>query len=106
MNEDYIYVRSHYFGTGEGMTLGLLVTRALPNREQYDNELSRETVALMQFDETFGSFLGRGAVAISKHTFLTENEDFIPKHVKQIVNGGKQTPGNFKWSAEVHINYS
>lgn len=106
MSESYYYVKSHYFGTGEGMTLGLLVTRAYPTKEQLDAGYTGEQIALAQFDKTFGSFLGIGATIISKETFLTEHQDYIPEFVRRAVREEIQTPGNFRWAAELHVNYS
>jgi len=102
----YYYVKSHYFGTGDGSTLGLLVTRSYATVEQRDQELTGEQIALAQFDQSFGSFLAIGAEVISRETFLSQHQDFIPEYVKKAVRQEIETPGNFKWSAELHINYS
>lgn len=107
---DYYYVVADYFGTGEGVTKCLLITRAYPSiddlDENYELRYSSETVALKQFDEIFGSFFGRGADIYTKDLFLEQFEQFIPDFTKRVINNEVKTPGNFKWFAEMHINYS
>lgn len=110
MSAEYIYVVSDYFGTGEGVTKALLVTRAYPSRNDLDENheplYGKHCIAMNQFHEIFGPFLSYGAEVISKEDFLKRYEQFIPDYTKRVINGEVDTPGNFKWFGEMHINYS
>jgi len=109
MSVEYIYVVSDYFGTGDGASKALLVTRAYPSAEDldenYEPKYGKHVVATNQFREIFGSFLSHGAEVISKDDFLKRYDQFIPDFTKRVINGEVETPGNFKWFGEMHINY-
>jgi hypothetical protein len=110
MSAEYVYVVADYFATGEGVTKALLVTCAYPSTddldENYEPYYGKNIIALKQFDKIFGEFLGKGAEVVSKEDFLKNYDRFIPAFTRSAIDGGIETPGNFQWSAKMHINYS
>jgi hypothetical protein len=121
-DEVYYYLATDYYATGEGMTKALMVTRAYPSMEDYEEQpsldglnynpgklkLSKEEIAKREFKDTFGSFLAHGVEVMSKHDFFARFGQFIPGTVEKILNAEspEDMPGNFKWHALTHLNYS
>lgn len=123
MSKGLSFVASIYFGTGEGATVAMLITRAYPMPEDYkvqpsfDNgeyipgELVRtqDERALREFADTFGSWMAHGADVYTEEQFLERFDSYLPANVKTMIQNfhepGK-TPGNFNWQSEYHVNYS
>ena len=123
MSELYQFVAANYFGTGEGATVTLLITRAYPLEEDYATEsyfdennefhlgeLKEEATpanrALREFTNLYGSYLAIGADVLSRDEFLKQYGSHCPEPVHNVLNGKVETPGNFKWHSQFHINYS
>lgn len=115
--ELYQFVACDYYGTGEGSTISLLVTKAYPSAEDYaelPSELnnwqgvlknSKEAIATRIFMEKFGSYLAHGAVNISREEFLEKYGEHLPTIVLKLLNGEDQ-PGNLSFSQQLHFNFS
>lgn len=120
----FYFVASTYFGTGEGMTRAYLITYAYPRTDRdyaveprydldegkfYPGELKypREEVALLEFRELFGGFVGLGGEVLSQEEFFKRHHTVIPQNIQDIITGPKSNwPGNFKWHSLIHMNYS
>lgn len=123
MTIEYQYIISDYYATGEGRTVSILITRALPKISDYDtpgtfddagtfhkgrlnSECSPEFIAKREFTEIFGSWIGAGATAMSKDEFLQRWKHLIPNFVHNIINEVDEPPGNFNYYQQYHLNFS
>ena len=124
MDELYQYVFSDYYGTGEGRTICVLITRAYPKQDDYEVapdfvedvegklqyvpgvlKYSQKFIAAREFKERFGDFYVEFAENLSKEEFLTRCGRLLPDMVLKLVNG-EDTPGNLYFAQEFHFNYS
>jgi len=116
----YYYVASAYSATGEGLTISLLITRAYPksNRDykvapSFDDsgynpgelKYPMKRVALLEFAEIFDPFWAHGAEVLEKQDFFEKFEKFVPEQVKFLLDRD-ESPGNFSWNSQYHVNYS
>ena len=124
MDNFYQYVASDYFGTGEGRTICVLITRAYPKQEDYDIppdfkedaegklkyipgvlKYSQKFIAAREFKERFGDFYINFAENLSKEEFFNRFGRLVPEMVVKL-HSGEDTPGNFYFAQEFHFNYS
>jgi hypothetical protein len=122
-DELYNFVASNYYATGEGSTTSLLITRAYPRSEDY--EVQPETIytdgkyqlnpgilangagfrAIREFAEVFDGWYARGAEIYTWENFEKKYKAYIPLVVSNIMNSD-DTPGNFHWHQQIHMNFS
>lgn len=122
-DELYNFVSSHFYGTGEGSTTSLLITRAYPRADDY--EVDPEWIqkdgkyeyhpgllkngagfrAIRQFAEVFDGFYAQGAELHTCEEFLKKYEAYIPKVIVNVLSS-KDQPGNLHWHAQLHLNFS
>lgn len=124
MSDLYQYMYCDYFGTGEGRTLCVMITRAYPKQDDYEVppdfvtdengkmtyvpgklKYSQKLIAAREFAERFGLYYAQGAENLSKEEFLTRCGRLIPEMVLKLLNSEDQ-PGNLSFSQEFHFNYS
>ena len=99
----YQCIACDYYGTGEGRTVCLLITRVYPNSVDFDEEQKVKN----EFIEIFGEFWARMAENIEIDEFVRQYESFLhPPVLKVLKNTGRSGPGNFKFYQEFHVNYS
>ncbi len=123
IDELYSFVVADYSATGEGRTICVLITRAYPNKDDYDVE--PEFIkngdkyefhpgvikngpgfrALREFAEVFDGFMARGAMLYSSEEFFKQFGRFCPDLVHKMLADPDQ-PGNFHWHSELHFNFS
>lgn len=123
MSDPYVFLAIDYFATGEGRSIFLLVTRALPRREDYevqpnwDNETgytpgvlksTRTDIALREMrDKGCDPYFMEGVEELKREEFLTNYQGILPEFVVKILNDtGKEAPGNFNYYVQLHFNYS
>lgn len=127
--EKYQFVFSDYYGTGEGRTICLLITRAYPRQDDYDEESRNKSYmgedgkfhfvmptlkegrtaryrAAREFAQKFGSWYASGAEFLSRDEFLTKCGRYLPEHVVKFLKDTEDDSGNFSYSSEFHVNYS
>lgn len=120
-NELYYYLATDYFATGEGSTKCLMITRAYPSMDDYDEQPSldglnynpgklkydKEEIAKREFAETFGSWMAHGCEVLTRDEFLEKFGSWIPDPVKNVVTqeDTSKVPGNFKWHSTMHMNF-
>ena len=107
----YHCIACDYYGTGEGRTVCLLITRAYPNATDFDEEQkvknSEKFRAVREFNEIFGEFWTRMAEYMEIDEFVRQYESFLPPPVlKVLMDSGRNGPGNFRFFQEFHVNYS
>lgn len=124
MDNVYQYVASDYFGTGEGRTICVLITRAYPTQDDYEVppdfkedvegklqyipgvlKHSQKFIAAREFRERFGDFYVNFAENLSKEDFFNRFGRLVPEMVVKL-HDSEDTPGNFHFAQEFHFNYS
>lgn len=118
------FVVSDYLATGEGMTICILVTKAYPSQEDYEDSnsytnpdgsfhwkpskvkegVTSETIALRQFKKEFGEFYSFGAEIFSKEKFVEKWGKWVPVGVLNIIEQGGM--GNIYYTSKLHVNYA
>lgn len=113
----YQFVACDYFATGEGRTICLLITRAYPNSEDWEErpnsennwtgklKYSKNIIAARLFIEKFGTYFAQYAENIPKEEFLEKYSRHLPDIVLKLLNSEDQ-PGNLLYSQEFHFNFS
>lgn len=112
-DELYTFVASHYYATGEGSTISLLITRAYPRTEDYEDSLDTPRVlktgpafrALRQFAETFDGFTARGAEIYNHENFMKKYGHHLPAYMAKNLTSD-DPPGNLNYSSQLHLNFS
>ena len=127
--EKYQFVFSDYFGTGEGRTVSLLITRAYPKDDDYEEDSRNKSYmgedgkfyfvmptlkehrtpryrAAREFAELFGGWHASGAEFLSRDEFLTRCGRFLPQHVVKFLEDTGDDSGNFNYYSQYHVNYS
>ena len=119
----YSFVASHYYATGEGSTISLLITRAYARTDDY--EVLPETVytdgkyhfnpgvvkmgpgfrAIREFAEVFDSFTARGAELYNYESFMAKFGHHLPEYMKKNLTSD-EPPGNLKYFSQIHLNFS
>jgi len=114
MSEElYQFIASDYYATGEGRTVMLLITRAYPHRDDYDEnyELKEghtpKVIAGREFIEQFGGYFAMGAENLLREEFLKRFGHHLPEYVHKILAAeGNERPGNFNFKQSLHLNFS
>lgn len=119
----YTFVASHYYATGEGSTISLLITRAYARTDDY--EVPPETVytdgkyhfnpgvvkvgpgfrAIREFAEVFDGFYARGAELYNYESFMAKFGHHLPDYMKRNLTSDDQ-PGNLNYFSQIHMNFS
>ena len=119
----YCFVACHYYATGEGSTISLLITRAYPRQEDYD--VPPETIyvdgkytfnagsikngpgfrAIRQFAETFDGFIARGAELYNYESFMAKYSHHLPDYMQKNLTSD-EPPGNLNYFSQIHLNFS
>ena len=96
--EFYRFLAMEYFGTGEGITYYLQISRnyGLYDGKDYIMENFKKFI-----DEPFYS---SGIEELTEDDFMTRFAALIPAHIVKMV-GRKDQPG-FEWQTHFHVNYS
>jgi hypothetical protein len=124
MSDLYQYLYCDYFGTGEGRTLCVMITRAYPKQDDYEIppdivtdengkmvlvpgklKHSQKLIAAREFVERFGPYYAQCAENLSKEEFLNRCGRLLPEMVLKLLNAEDQ-PGNLFFAQEFHFNYS
>ena len=104
----WIYMIADYFGTGEGHTVSLMVTQALPRGDDLDKENNYKAVnskayrAVREFHKEFGTWELYGLRFLSKEAFYTECAYFIPPVMMKLSNAKCYK----HFHTQVHYNFS
>lgn len=124
MSALYQYLYSDYFGTGEGRTQCVLITRAYPKQDDYEVQPdfkedvegkltyvpgvlkhSQKYIAAREFKERFGDFHIRFAENLSQEELLAKCGRLLPEMVLKLINS-EDKPGNLYFAQEFHFNFS
>lgn len=112
MNDElYQFIAADYYATGEGRTVSLLITRAYPRAEDYDENQkqirSAKFIAAREFIERNDPLLNSYAENLYREDFLNKYGRLLPEYVIKIINAeGSDRPGNFNYSQQYHLNFS
>jgi hypothetical protein len=107
-NDYWIYMIADYFGTGEGHTVSLMVTQALPRGDDLDKENNYKAVntkayrAVREFHKEFGTWQLYGLRFLSKEAFYSECAYYIPPVMMKLSNAKCYK----RFYTEVHYNFS
>ena len=122
--EKYQFVFADYMATGEGRTISLLITRAYPHHEDYDESIpsgfidgkfvmpvlkegiTPQVIAAREFVEKFGGYMAMGAEFLSRYEFLNRCGHHLPVHVVNFLTDSEDNAGNFNYYSQYHINFS
>jgi hypothetical protein len=129
-DEKYEFLVSDYYATGEGQTISVLITRAYPHHDDYEEDSKNKsyttedgnfhfvmptlkegvtsmTIATREFVDLFGSYIALHAEFLSRSEFLTKWGKFLPNHIRIfLTEKDMDDAGNFKYYSQYHINYS
>ena len=123
------YVVSDYLATGEGSTVCILITKAYPAHDDYEESNSHinsdgsfhfempklkegitpEIIALRQFKEEFGDYFAIGAEYLDEKEFLRRYAARLPSHFPMLIadqHDENKAAGNFYYVSRFHVNYS
>jgi len=122
------YMVSEYSATGEGMTISMMITRAYPQKEDYEvhptfektedghleyipgvlNKTEKEIVT-RKFLEEFG-YMGMGIEHLTEEDFFANQrwQSYVPEVVKNMTDPNRYAdePGNLHWYQQSHVNFS
>ena len=118
-----IYVVADYSATGEGRSVSILITRALPQSslEDYETEPrftedgfdpgveanTAEFRAMREFREEFGGFYAMGAETLDRNEFFHCYGKHVPDYLYQITDpDSKHTPASLYYKSQIHLNFS
>lgn len=116
-DELYQFLACDYYATGEGRTICLLITRAYPRTDDYEDHVllsnppqyvlknSAKFRADREFIEEFGGWYVQGAENLPRKEFLEKYGKYLPELVKNNLTSDDQ-PGNMSFRQQFHINYS
>ena len=111
----YYYIVSDDFATGEGRTVYILITRAYPSSEDYDenykvkSDSTPQFRAMREFIKKHGAWIASGSTPLTKEEFLISYKHYLPEYAIKIILDDRYDnlhPGNFNYSAVLHVNYS
>jgi hypothetical protein len=112
-DELYQFLACDYYATGEGRTLCLLITRAYPRNEDYDENFeikqshTPKVRAAREFADEFGGYYLQGAENLSREEFLKRFGNHLPPYTEKILNPeAGEGPGNFNLKLQIHLNFS
>lgn len=122
MNEElYQFLVSDYYATGEGRTVCILITRAYPHAEDYEDRVltshppkrilkrghTPKVIAAREFRDKFGTWYLEGAENISREEFIKRYGHLLPEFARKILDAeGDDRPGNFNFAQQFHFNFS
>ena len=116
-----IFIASDYYATGEGRTVSILITRAMPSESHYCIKpewikttdgwkykegvmnCTREQIALEEFKKTFDDWTAIGAEVLSQEEFVKRFAPYLPPMVINYINDPE---GNFHYHSQLHLNLS
>jgi len=118
-----IYIVSDYSATGEGRTVSILITRAMPRRDLDDYEVepsftdngfdpgiektTAEERARREFKETFGVFYAMGKETLDRNEFFHRFGNHVPEYLYKMTDpDGEHTPPGFSYNSQIHFNFS
>ena len=110
VDEHWVYMVSEYFGTGEGQTVCIMMTQAVPcHVEDFETSTNRyvpcttqQYRAVRAFHEQFGTWHLHGLRFLSKEDFFSEYSYYIPPVMMKLSN--KSCYKDFH--TRVHYNFS
>ena len=124
MDKCYQYLVSDYYGTGEGRTMCVLITRAYPKQDDYkvaptfvedaegrpqyvpgELKYNQKFIAAREFKERFGDFYSQFVENLDQEEFFNRFGRLVPQMVVKL-HDSEDTPGNFYFAQEFHFNYS
>jgi hypothetical protein len=94
----YRFFAIDYFGTGEGITYFLQISR---NYEPY-NDIDQELKSFKEFVDE--NFYFQGMEELIEEEFMTKFAALIPAHVVKMVERKDQPM--LTWQTHFHVNYS
>ena len=123
------YVVCDYMATGEGSTLCILITKAYPEHEDYEESnsytdpdgsfhfempelkegITPSLIAKRQFIKEFGDYYARGAEILEEKDFLLRCAGRLPAYVVSMIEAQKwpdRAAGNLYYTSKLHVNYS
>jgi hypothetical protein len=110
LNEHLMYMSSSYYGTGEGQTVCLMVTQALPtaldfNRDGPSPDIPINTKAyraVREFMDTFGTWHCHGLDFHTQDDFYNEYGQYLPPIMDRL----RKSRCYMNFHTEVHFNFS
>src|SRR6056297_3222304 len=99
--ELYQFLACDYFATGEGRTISLLITRAYPRTDDYEDvkvmppqiKNSAKVRAAREFGEKFGGWYLQGAENLPREEFLQRFGNHLPEYMSKLLNAeGEDRP--------------
>lgn len=124
MSDIYHYAYADYMATGEGRTISVLITRAYPRTEDYEElpslkngwngTLKGDVKAIVQreMETHIGAYFAIGTEHLTRDEFILKAGRFVPDVVMKMSDyeaNEKTTfgnPGNLKFFATFHYNFS
>lgn len=108
-NNPWRFLVNDYYSSGEGRTICLMVTQALPTMEEdYDLSFSRQTAitskeyrSVREFYKLFGEFNSRSVEFLPEHVFFARYDDCLPPLLK-----GLRDKCYHKFHCQIHFNFS
>lgn len=118
---ELIFIASEYYATGEGRTVSILITRAIPSDSHYYIKpewvktpegwkykegvmnCTREQIALEEFKKTFDVWTAIGAEVLSQEEFVKRFSYQLPP---MVINYISDPEGNFRYHSQLHLNLS
>ncbi len=93
---------AHAGGTGEGETIGILVSYGAPQHEGQDpvEAISQE------FIDSFGHYLATGASFKTPEYVLERYGSYLPETTKRVLKGELRPLWTYQFKMEHHINFS
>ena len=118
-DELYQFLACDYYATGEGRTISLLITRAYPHTDDYEDHVllshppkrvlkkgyTPKVIAAREFAEHFGVWYLQGAENLPREEFVKRFGHYLPDYVKNVLTSD-DTPGNMNFTQQFHINFS
>jgi len=118
-----IYVVGDDCATGEGHKVMILITRALPKKDDYvkpswideegkfhyesETKNTPKERALREFKELFGSYYATGAEVLDRYEFFHRYEKMVPPILYDLCDpDNEHIPPGFNWHGGLYYNYS
>lgn len=94
-------VKANYFGTGNGTTYMLLITRG------YGPDEDPKVNALRRFTELFGDYMAQGAEVINGISFDVYGAKYLlSEDLKRNIIEWEREAGGLEYHASLHVNFS
>lgn len=113
--EIYQFIVSDYYATGEGRTVSLLITRAYPHTDDYEDVMTgklkqghtAKVRAAREFKELFGGWFLQGAENLPREEFIKKYSHHLPVYMTKLLEAeGEDRPGNLNFFTQIHLNFS